>query len=430
MLDVKVESEVPDGIFSDEFRIRQVLINLLNNAIKYTDEGSVELNFGGEYTGEDAYMLTMSVKDSGRGIRQEAQKHLFEAFTRADLKENRSIEGTGLGLAIVKSILDSMSGTIAVDSTFGEGSEFIVQIPVKVTDRTPLEEDYEKQARVVVSEKDESDYRAPEARVLAVDDNASNLRIVSLFLKRVEIVPELCKSGTQAIEMCKKKKYDLLLLDHRMPDPDGIKTLEVIRNDDSSLNKETPAVVLTANALVGSDKIYSDAGFEDYLTKPINSSLLERTVKKYLPEEKILPAEEDDQSDVFVFNACSPDDKKETDPEAFRKKMEGIPGLDYREALRYAGGHVDLLKDTVSIISSECDEKIESMKRCIAAEDWNGYGILVHSIKGLMASAGLMGLSDRARKHENAATDNDPDYILSDCEEFMEAYREVCNLLK
>ena len=430
MLGIRIESEVPDGMISDEFRIRQVLINLLNNAIKYTDEGSVELIVGGEYSEDDTYLLSMSVKDTGRGIREEAQKHLFEAFSRADLKENRSIEGTGLGLAIVKRILDSMGGTIEVDSTYGEGSEFIVRLPVRVTDRTPIDEDFEKTVRVVESESEKNDFIAPKARVLAVDDNASNLRIVSLFLKRVRIVPELCKSGTRAIELCKEKQYDLLLLDHRMPDPDGIKTLEIIREDGNSLNRETPAVVLTANALAGSDKMYSDAGFVDYLTKPLDSSLLERTIKKYLPKDKILPVQDDLQEDMIVFKAESNNNKEKTDPAALRKKLEGIEGLDYDAALKLAGGYEELLEETVSIIVSECDEKTESMRNCIASENWKGYGLVTHSLKGLMASLGLKDLSDRAKKHENAAEDLDVEFIRSDCEGFIEAYRNICNMLK
>ena len=427
MLSVRMENEVPNGLVSDEFRIKQVLINLLNNAIKYTDEGFVDLILGGEYTSDDTYLLTLSVKDSGRGISEEAQKHLFEAFARADLKENRSIEGTGLGLAIVKSILDSMGGKIAVDSKLHEGSEFIVQLPVKVYDRTALEEDYDKQIGVIASESIENDYLAPDARILAVDDNAANLRIVSLFLKRVNIVPELCKSGTKAIELCKEKQYDLLLLDHRMPDPDGIKTLEVIRNDAASLNKKTPAIVLTANAIAGSDKIYADAGFDDYLTKPLDSVLLERTVKKYLPEEKILPA--DHSEDVFVFKADTTADPK-ADTSDIRKKLEAIEGLDYDTAIAFAGGHEDLLKETVSIIASECDEKTGQMQKYIDDKDWDAYGIVAHSIKGLMASIGLKQLSERAKKHENAATELDIDFINSDCRSFMEAYREVCDRLK
>ena len=431
-LDVKITDRVPDGLLSDEFRIRQILINLLNNAIKYTDAGSVELILCGQYSGEDTYDLRMSVRDTGRGISKEAQKHLFEAFSRADLKENRSIEGTGLGLAIVKRILDSMDGSITVDSTYGEGSEFIVRLPVKVTDRTPLDEDYEKNINTAGAENSESDYRAPEASVLAVDDNSANLRIVSLFLKRVGIVPELCKSGTEAIELCKEKQYDLLLLDHRMPDPDGIKTLEIIRSDGASQNKETPAVVLTANAIAGSDKIYKDAGFIDYLTKPIDSSLLERTVRKYLPDEKILPAEEigEDDPDVLVFKAVPDAGDKNSGNSCLRDKLEQIEGLDYDKALSLAGGHEDLLQETVGIIASECDEKIDHMRECIASQDWKGYELITHSIKGLMASLGLKELSDRARKHENAAMDLDVEFIRSDCDSFIEAYREVCTMLR
>ena len=429
ILKVVLENEVPDGLVSDEFRIKQILINLINNAIKYTDAGSVELILGGEYTGDDKFNLIMSVKDTGRGISSEALDHLFDAFSRADLNENRGIEGTGLGLAIVKSILDSLGGDITVDSRLGEGSEFVVQLPVRVSDRTPLEEDYEKQAKAVSAVIDENDYTAPEARVLAVDDNAANLKIVSLFLKRIGIVPELCKSGTQAIELCKEKQYDLLLLDHRMPDPDGIRTLEIIRGDSLSQNKETPAIVLTANALAGSEKIYADAGFVDYLTKPINSALLERTVKKYLPEDKILSVQDDIQEDVIVFKAAPDGEKKKTDPSALRKKLEGIEGLDYDAALKLSGGYEELLEETVSIIVSECDEKTESMRNSIASENWKGYGLVAHSIKGLMGSLGLKDLSERAKKHENAAEALDIEFIRSDCDGFIEAYREVCKKL-
>lgn len=281
---------VPNGQISDEFRIRQILINLINNAIKYTDKGSVMLLIGGEYTGEDNYLLKMTVKDTGRGISEEDQKHLFEAFTRADERKNRNIEGTGLGLAIVKSILDSMGGEISVNSRLGEGSEFTVHLPVKIYDRTPMKDNYEKQVRKeTVHEKDTCAFLAKDAALLVVDDNNSNLRIVELFLKRTGIVPDLCNSGTEAIERCRNRHYDLIFLDHMMPDPDGIKTLGIIKSDETSQNKDTPVVVLTANALAGSRQTYLEAGFADYLTKPIDSAMLEQTVRKYLPESKIIP---------------------------------------------------------------------------------------------------------------------------------------------
>ncbi len=296
-LKVVVFPEVPDRQISDEFRIRQMLINLTNNAIKYTDEGSVTILVNGEYSraegskgSEDAedFLLKLSVRDTGRGIREEEQKHLFEAFSRADIKKNRSIEGTGLGLAIVKSIVDSMGGTVSVESNYGKGSEFTVEIPVGVADRELLSEDFMEQTEAAASFDDEENYLAKDASVLAVDDTEMNLRIVTYFLKRVGIVPDLCDGGYKAVEMCRQKHYDLILLDHMMPELDGIETLKLIRETEGSKNKDTAVIVLTANALAGSRDLYLEAGFADYLTKPIDSSLLEQTVKKYLPADKVI----------------------------------------------------------------------------------------------------------------------------------------------
>ena len=287
-LGVELTDEVPEGQKSDEFRIRQILINLINNAIKYTDKGSVTLIIGGEYVGDDDYLLKLAVRDTGRGIREEDQEHLFEAFTRADIKKNSNIEGTGLGLAIVKRIVDSMGGEITVESTYGTGSEFRVVLPVEVTDRKPLNADFMESADREISRDDECDFRAPDAAVLAVDDNKTNLKIVKFYLKRSGIVPDTCDSGAGAVEMCKSKHYDVIMLDHMMPEQDGIETLKIIREDADSLNRETPALVLTANALAGSRQIYIEAGFEDYLSKPLDCVALEQTIRKYLPPEKVM----------------------------------------------------------------------------------------------------------------------------------------------
>ena len=416
-LQLEIGKDIPDGMVSDEFRIRQILINLISNAVKYTDSGSVTLTLKGKYTGDDSYLLRMDVKDTGRGIRSDDIEHLFEAFSRADIKKNRSIEGTGLGLAIVKNIIDSMNGKISVESSYGEGSDFIVELPVTVFDRTPLSDDYDRKESLVDSRNSGCDYTAPDASILAVDDNSSNLRIVSLFLKRSLIKPELCDSGKKAIELCRTKHYDLILLDHMMPDPDGIKTLGIIRSDEQSLNKDTPAVVLTANAIAGSNRLYLEAGFVDYLTKPIDSSLLEKTIKKYLPEEKIIP------SDRPVAEA-------DTAPVSLREGLERIEGLDYETAIDYAAGDEELLMDMIEAVVSECDENTEKIREYFLAENWEDYMIVTHAIKGLMLSIGLKSLSERAKKHEFAARDNDISFIRKDCEPFLEAYIEICKKLK
>ncbi len=280
-------SDVPDGLYSDEFRLRQVLINLLSNAVKYTDKGSVSLNVGGCFDEDDRYILKFSVIDTGRGIKEEDRVHLFEAFSRADIRKNINIEGTGLGLAIVKNILDSMNGSVEVESEYGRGSSFNVTLPVICKDKTPVGDDFLNKGAAEEQTEDVCDFTAADAKVLAVDDNLPNLTILSLFLQRSLIEPELCSDGKEAIQKCKEEKYDLILLDHMMPGLSGLETLKEIRTGEASLNKDTTAIVLTANAVAGSRKMYLDAGFADYLTKPLDHRVLEKTVRQYLPPEKV-----------------------------------------------------------------------------------------------------------------------------------------------
>ena len=268
---------------------------------------------------------------------------------------------------------------------------------------------------------DKCDFTAPDANILAVDDNNSNLRIVTLFLKRTGIVPDTCDGGLKAIEMCRNKKYDLILLDHMMPDPDGMGTLDLIRSDSKSLNRDTTVVVLTANAVAGSRKMYIDAGFADYLTKPVDSAILEQTVKKYLPPEKIIP--------VVNQSSDSADDDEEELYE-IEKKLSRIEGIDVEVAMNYAGNDEVILEEVVSTIATGCDEMTASLRKALADEDYDSYLRDAHSIKGLMATIGFSSLSERAKKHEFAARDMDTEFIKKDCEGFIEEYRTVCEKLK
>lgn len=425
-LNVSILSEVPNGQISDEFRIRQVLINLINNAIKYTDAGFVTLEIGGKYNESGGFDLKFNVKDTGRGIREEDRKTLFDAFARADMDVNRNIEGTGLGLSIVKSILDSMGGKIYVTSVYGEGSEFSVVIPVGVCDRKALDPDFLNDTESISSKTDTCDFTAPEAKILAVDDNASNLKIVTLFLKRLEVVPDTCDGGLKALDMCRKKKYDLILLDHMMPNPDGIETLGLIRNDADSLNKDTTVVVLTANAVAGSRKMYIDAGFADYLTKPLDAERLEQLLKEQLPSDRIVLSEKSGETNASSSENCDEDEEmSETE-----KKLSLIEGLDVDAAMQYAGDDEDILAQIVESISSGCEKMIKTLRGDLDASDYDAYRMDAHSVKGLMATIGLASLSDRARQHEYAARDGDTEFIKKDCEAFFEEYRTVCEKLK
>ncbi|MCR5323373.1 MAG: response regulator [Lachnospiraceae bacterium] len=437
----EITAQVPDGQISDDVRIRQILVNLISNAIKYTDKGSVTLAIGGKYTDDDHFDLELSIRDTGRGIKEEEVENLFDAFSRADLKKNRNIEGTGLGLAIVKSILDSMGGSITVSSIYGVGSSFNVKIPVKVTDRTPVSDSLINTAHETKNDR-KCDYTAPSARVLAVDDNHSNLTIVKLFLKETGIVPDLCNNGNAAIELCRKNKYDLILLDHMMPSPDGIETLAAIRNGQDTLNKETPAIVLTANAIAGSRQMYLDAGFEDYLTKPLDANELEMTVRRFLPKEKIIlagqPVDNSDSTpssdDDFFVEEYLPIDDEETIEEAaetdLRERLGAIKGLDYDAALYHCAGEESVLVEILLEIAKEGDSRIKRMRKSVLRKDYDSYMIDAHAIKGLMATAGLEELSAYARQHESAARDKDFEFIEKNYETLINEYFDVCAKLK
>ena len=422
---------IPRRIESDEVRIRQILVNFINNAVKYTDDGSVTLMISGSRSDNDIYYdLRFDVKDTGRGIRAEDKASLFDAFSRIDMKKNRSIEGTGLGLAIVKSIVDSMNGRIFVESAYQAGSTFSVILPVKASDDTLLSSIPEEARERTGVRKDEMTgpgFMAPDARLLAVDDNNSNLSIVKLFLKRTGIIPDMCLNGNDALKMCKEKKYDLILLDHMMPDPDGIETLKLIRSDEASLNKETPAIVLTANAIAGSRQIYMDAGFSDYLTKPINSGLLEETVRNHLPKEKIISEDSAYKEDALASDAAdAAAEGYGAHENEIRARMTAIEGLDYDMAISNAGDSEELLSVIVDEIANEYTDRISRMKGFIKDKDYKGYEIEAHALKGLMATIGVMGLSERARKHEKAAEERNAAFIEEDAESFLAEYEELC----
>jgi CheY-like chemotaxis protein/HPt (histidine-containing phosphotransfer) domain-containing protein len=331
--------------------------------------------------------------------------------------------------------MDAMDGKITVESTYHEGTVFDVLVPVKVTDRTPVDPDLKNTQAAFKTEIADTDYRAPSANILAVDDNNSNLEIVRMFLERIDVRPTLCRGGREAVEMCYDHKYDLILMDHMMPEIDGIQALKMIRKEKDSQNKKTPALVLTANAVAGSEKTYLEAGFADYLTKPIDSQKLLRVVKEYLPKDKII--EEDKHKEI----------KKETvakitkvNPEKAGKEemvMEGNGGLidklkaleamNFEEALENCGGDEGILEVVIGDILSDSAERIEKMRDLVKEGNYKDFGIEAHALKGLMATIGVMGLSERAKKHEFAAKEGNNTFIDEDYEGLLAEFKEICD---
>ena len=285
-----VDPGMPSTLIGDDAKLEQILINLVTNAVKYTNEGYIRISVSGDYKEESGYELEMSVSDTGMGIRPEDLDHIFDSFTRADLKKNRHIEGTGLGLAITKKLCEGMNGTIKVSSRYGEGSVFTVRIPQKIGDPTLVGSvKLSKKTQKVKRKRYEASFTAPNARVLIVDDNEMNCEVFASLLKDTKVQIDQAYGGKEALELSVKNKYDVIFMDHMMPSPDGIETLHLIRDDESNPNKKTPQIALTANAVSGSMEMYIAEGFDGYLTKPVDPLELEEAVMKHISKELIVP---------------------------------------------------------------------------------------------------------------------------------------------
>ncbi len=285
---VSIDPKMPTVLYGDEVRVKQIIINLLNNAIKYTNEGSVELHVEREDKDIKTVKLSISVTDTGMGIKKETIPYLFDAFKRVDVEKNRRIEGTGLGLSIVKQLVELMGGTITVNSVYGEGTTFTAQLPQGISDHSPIghlnihSQSFDERSAY------ESNFRAPDVRILIVDDNEMNLEVESKLLTETEMTIDKALSGKEALELDLLHHYDVILMDHLMPEMDGIECLEKIRNHTGGLNRNTPVVVLTANAGSDNKELYHRAGFDGYLVKPVSGEALENVLMGYIAKEKMI----------------------------------------------------------------------------------------------------------------------------------------------
>ena len=280
------ETMIPDMQYGDEVRIRQIIFNLLTNAYKYTREGSVTLRIKHKRVSRVEIMLVIAVEDTGIGITEENQKKLFESFERVDQKRNRNIEGTGLGLPITKELVELMDGDIGVVSSPEKGSLFYVEIPQRVVSDKPIGNFYERYHANMETKKYHENWQAKDARILVVDDVETNLFVVKNLLKNTGLQIDMAMSGEECLELTAKNAYHLILLDHMMPDMDGVETLHRLKAQNGP-NLKTPVIASTANALSGAANEYLEEGFDDYLSKPATGKELEEMILKYLPEELV-----------------------------------------------------------------------------------------------------------------------------------------------
>lgn len=343
-----ISSQIPTTLFGDEIRISQIMLNLINNAVKYTEKGFILLSVG--YSDESSSLL-ITVTDSGIGIKEEDRKDLFASFKRLQETANRKIEGTGLGLNITQQLLNLMGGNISVESTYGKGSSFKVEIPCPVIDKTPIG-NYDDYTNAVSKATYQPILYSPSSRLLVVDDNPMNLKVFSALLKNTDIKITTALSGNECLRLCRSNKYDVIFLDQMMPGMSGTETLEKLRAE--SLAEDIPIVCLTADAIKGARDNYVSLGFTDYLSKPIIYTELEKILLTYIPDEKLITDNDvisqktDIKPSLLIINEDT--DKLRSLYSMFKDSFTVVPLKDDTSAKKYLVNH------TVDYILREGEE--------------------------------------------------------------------------
>ncbi len=292
---VDIDPEIPSMLYGDEVRIKQVVTNMLTNAVKYTSSGSVTLSAKGERVAADQILLRISVQDTGMGIRKESLDDLFSSFKRVDESDNRHIEGTGLGLNISRQLVEMMGGKISVDSVYHQGSTFTVEVKQRIVNVRPIGViNFAAQKQPGHRAVYRQSFIAPDARVLVVDDNSMNLMVVVKLLRDTRVKVDTAESGREALQKTAENTYHVILMDHMMPEMDGVATLRAVRSQTKGFCQKTPVIALTANVMSDAEQVYRNMGFDGYLAKPISAPLLEAGLLKYLPPTLIEYMAQDD----------------------------------------------------------------------------------------------------------------------------------------
>ena len=405
--EVKVDENIPHLLAGDEVRIKQVILNILSNGVKYTEKGSVTLDMSYEKKDDEHITLEVHVVDTGIGIKPDDLEKLYTPFARLDEKRNRYVEGTGLGMNIVKQLLDLMGSSLEVKSTYGEGSDFHFRLEQRVVKWEPIgafSESYER-ARASIEKYQES-FIAPDARILVVDDTKLNLTVAAGLIKETLVGVDTADSGQAALRMVSEKEYDIIFLDHMMPGMDGIETLKAMRELEDNKCKDAPVIALTANAVSGARSTYMEAGFDDYLTKPIDSKRFEAMIMQYLPEEKVLPP--DDHKPMVPHEPQVPGT---VDSEAMELRSDGsdeyaflrdITCIDYDTAIMNTGND-ELLATVLHDYVEAIPAKSSDIERYWKEQDYHNYGILVHALKSSSRLIGATALSELALSLEEAS---------------------------
>ena len=414
---LQADPGLPSVLYGDEVRLKQVAMNILTNAVKYTETGSVTLAVTFRQLDAGRIRLRFTVKDTGIGIKEEDMPKLCQAFERIEEARNATIEGTGLGMNITQRLLHLMDTQLEITSVYGQGSTFAFEVTQQVIKADPLGDFAQQVRQLAHPAADMGLLRAPTASVLVVDDVEMNIKVFRGLLKRTQIQVDSALSGAICLEMIQKKSYDMIFLDHRMPEMDGIETFQHMRQMDH-LCKGKPIIALTANAISGARQEYLDAGFTDYLTKPIDSHKLEAMLKQYLPPEKV--------EDVQPEDVADPEPAAGT---ALPAWLQAQQTLDTASGITNCGSPEDYL-ETLQLFTAAYDENKAAIQKCYDAKDWQNYTIRVHALKSSARIIGAGELSQLAADLEQAGNANDTAKIQADTPKLFQLYAACEDVLQ
>lgn len=474
------DKNMPPVLYGDCVRIKQIIVNLLTNSVKYTKEGYVKLAMNYEKIDDEVGYLVVSVSDSGIGIKEEDLKKLFSKFSRLDMKQNVNIEGTGLGLALTKNLVDLMGGEIKVESKYGVGSTFTIKLKQKIVHKTA--EDIEQIDPLVAR----GTFTGQGEKILVVDDNNVNLKVASRFLKNYQLELDFATSGKECIDkIASGRHYDLILLDDQMPGMTGVETIKHLKD---IVGFHVPTIALTANAISGMKEKYMECGFDDYLSKPIDKILLDELLVKFLGNKKnttIPPApietsgngeplkpettpvtvpettpetmpqqvaekqeeiEELDWDNEPQEKSTEPVEEKKIEEEVVEEKQEEITssfqgdpvhsreylesfGLDINKALETLMD-MDIYADTAVDVLDDSDNKMADLKKYLEANDMKNYCVVAHALKSDAKYMGMMKLADLAYKHELASKEENVEEIKSSFDELIELTKQMMDILR
>lgn len=406
-----IEPTLPYRMKGAASLIREIMMNIMNNAVKYTNEGSVSLEVRSKWKTEKQILLEIIASDTGIGIKEKDLKNIFNKFSQFDGKANRNAEGSGLGMAIVKGLVEQMDGEIHVESEFGVGTKISICLTQEIVDERPIGD-----INLVLGELEDKEFEQAfitTAKVLVVDDNQINLKVIAGLLRKYDIVADVADSGYTAIECIREKDYDLIFMDHMMPGMDGVETMLRVREMDKGTHGTLPIIALTTNALVGVKEDMLMLGFDGYLAKPVDIRKMERVLLNFIPKHKI------SYVDTNVVDVSAPEVKAELSAKDILQHMDVDRGI------KNCGGTLEDYYQVMDVVLKYGERRLAKLSKFVDEKDYVNYTIDAHALKNTADNIGATELAQMAEEHEQAGKNGDFAYIEENYEKLLSLYEIV-----